>query len=126
MPIDKEKLRAALPSGTQFNCIIFEEYKIPFGFLDSAPETHALFWYFLNARKVYDGYFQKMEVVLEGDVDPATNFRQLFESIAFQYGVEPENMAKCWDLVDAQARALNMPVMPFENRYRFQSIIVLN
>lgn len=126
MPLDKEKLLKEIPAGTTIEAPFFQQYIQPFGFLDKSPECHALWWYYVNARKTLSKYYDKMEVVLEGEKDPEFNLEQLFTSIAFQYCVIPEHMAKCWDLVDAQAAALRMPLMPFGSKYRHQTIITVN
>jgi len=123
MPIDKQKMKRDLPKGVEFECIIFEEYMKPYGYLDANKETHALFWYYLNARKAYDKHIDRMEVILEGDKDPVVNFRQLFESIAFQYGANVETMALGWPMVDAQCELLGFPKMPLGYQFRFQNIL---
>jgi hypothetical protein len=38
------------------------------------------------------------------------------------YGVEVHAMAKCWDLIDAQCDALELPRMPTGNEYRHDNI----
>lgn len=126
MSFDPKKLQKELPPGTQLEVIMFPQYVRPNGFLDSSAECHALFWYYVNARRTYDEYYEKMEVVLEGEKDPTTNFAQLFQSIAFLYNVNPGSMAKCWDMVDMQATSLGMPLLPDENGYRHREIIVVN
>ena len=107
-----------------YNCPIFSDYVIPRGYLDTHRESHALFYYYLCARSTYERVVLD-PVVLEGDKDPEANFAQLFTSIAELYGVQPEAMAKCWDLVDSQCRLLNIPKMPDEDKYRFNRVDVI-
>lgn len=100
--------------------IVFHELVIPNGFLDEYLETHALWYYYLCARKTWEDKVDSL-IVLEGDDDPTVNFKQLFTTIAFLYDVNPENMANCWPQVDMQCEALNLPQLPKEERYRFNS-----
>ena len=103
---------------------LFLGYMQPHGYLDQHRESHALWYYYLTARNVYETHIEDI-VVLEGDVDPPYNFRQLFTSVARMYGVQPEGMGKCWLLVDKQCDLLGLPRMPEGERYRFDSKIQL-
>ena len=88
---------------------LFLAYQKPNGFLCPERQCHGLFYYFLvasNAReRELDG------IVLEGQEDPKTNYRQLFTTIANLYGSSPENMNNHWQCVDMQALALKLPKM---------------
>ncbi len=103
------------------NMPIFLGYMAPNGFLDEHPESHALWNYYLCARGAYERTIKDV-IVLEGDPDPAANFKQLFVNMAQLYGVQPEAMAKCWRQVDMQCDLINMPRLPDEDRYRFNSV----
>lgn len=103
----------------------FLGYQQPHGYLDSSREAHGLWNYYLCARNAYETHVVDV-IAFEGEDDPRVNFRQLFTSMATLYGIEPNSMAKCWDMVDAQCRLLELPKLPNEERYRFdrQSIIL--
>lgn len=105
----------------KFDVPIFTAYIVPYGYLDSNRESHALWYYYVVARQAYETHVLD-QIVLEGDKDPVANFRQLFTSVARMYGVEPEAMAKCWDRIDAQCDLINCPRMPDEERYRFDRV----
>lgn len=109
-----------------FEPILFVGYIMPNGFLDRSRESHALWFYYLHARRTWEEFVQHDPIVYEGELDPGFNFRQLFESTARMYGVRPESMAKCWGMIDMQCRALQLPKLPDEERYRFDRAIVLN
>lgn len=105
----------------QFNPPFYTAYIEPFGFLNRENETHALWNYYTKARNAFETC-DVSPVVLEGEKDPETNFRQLFESVATMYGVEPNAMAKCWSRIDMQCLALGLPKLPDEERFRFNTI----
>ena len=99
------------------------EYITPNGFLDYENESHALFFYYINAQRIYETYIKNEPIVLEGDADPEYNLQELFISIAKLYNVHPENMANAWHQVDMQCRLLNLPLLPTETRYRFNNSV---
>lgn len=101
-----------------FNVPFYMAYIAPYGYLDASRESHALWNYYTKARATYERLV-KDPIVLEGQKDNEPNFQQLFTSIARMYRVEPQAMGKCWDLVDAQCDALQIPRMPDEDRFRF-------
>jgi len=103
-----------------FDPPLFLGYMQPNGFLDQHRESHGLFYYNLIARNTYEKHILD-PVVLEGEKDPVHNFRDVFESVATLYGVQPEAMAKCWDMVDMQCQVLDIPTLPDEERYRFNT-----
>lgn len=107
-----------MAKGIKFDALIFSAYIQPNGWLDWQPESHALWYYYTRARAAYERIVLD-PIVLVGEKDPQANFKQLFTSVARIYGVEPEAMAKCWDLVDAQCDVLNLPRMPDGEKYRF-------
>jgi hypothetical protein len=116
--------RNAVPKDKiKFDVPLYTAYIAPYGFLDSNRESHALWNYYTMARAAYERNIKDM-IVLEGDKDPTVNFEQLFTSVARMYGVEPVAMGKCWDLVDAQCDAIELPRMPNEDRYRMTSRVI--
>lgn len=119
MPFDKKQFMRDIPEGQDIRPPLFVGYMIPNGHLGTAPEEHALFFYYVHARRVYEELIRDEPIVYEGDPDPQYNLRQLFESIAGMYDCKPEEMAKAWKPVDNQAIALGLPLLPFEYKYRF-------
>ena len=107
----------------KFNVPIYTAYIMPYGFLDSNRESHALWNYYTMARAAWERNIDDM-IVLEGDKDPTVNFKQLFTSVARMYGVEPEGMAKCWDLIDAQCDSIDLPRMPEADKYRMTNRVI--
>lgn len=99
----------------------FFELEIPVGFLDPHPACHALWRYYLSARQTWETHVKDV-IVLEGEKDPAYDFKQLFTSIAQAYGVQPEHMVKFWPNVDMQCVSLALPKLPDEDQYRFNRI----
>lgn len=127
MAVDFKKMREELPEGTEFNIPIFEGYMIPNGFLGTAVEEHALFFYYINARQTYELFVIDTPILMETDADPEFSFRDLLTSIAALYGCDPEKMVKAWDTVDRQCDKLDIPRLPDEYQYRFansKSIII--
>jgi len=98
----------------------FPDYMQPNGGLNSHRETHALFYYYLLAKKNLET--RENQIVYEGDVDPVFGFRSLFKSIAVLYNVEPEAMQKCWKEVDYTCHLNNLPKFPVGNAYRYPRI----
>ena len=119
MSVDFKKLQSELPQGTIIEVPIFEQYIIPHGLLTPNPIEHALFFYYLNARRTYEEYVIDTPVLYEEDSDPAFDFEQLFTSIAALYGVKPEEMIQAWNVIDRQCDVLNLPKMPYDYQYRF-------
>lgn len=113
-----------MPRNIKFDPPYFMGYIYPNGNLDSFPETHALWNYYLAARGTYERTVVD-PLVLEGQKDPVGNYRQLFESIATMYGVTPSQMAKCWQMIDNQCDYLRLPKLPNEERYRFDRIDII-
>ena len=90
------------------------------GFLPRDISAHALWYYYLIARTNWE---KEMDpIVLEGDIDPVYDYKQLFTSVAIIYGTTPEVMVKHWPQVDFQATMLGVPKLPNEDRYRFNRI----
>ena len=102
----------------------FLGYQQPNGYLDSTREAHGLWNYYLCARNAYESHIVDV-IALEDEKETVVNFKQLFTSMAQMYGVQPEAMAKCWDMVDAQCRLLELPELPKEERYRFDNVIII-
>lgn len=119
-----------LPKGTQIHVIIFEDYMLPNGFLTTAPEEHALFFYYINARRTYEELILNKPIIYDGQSDQEYNFEQLFQSIALLYNCKPENLVKAWPVIDKQCDLIGLPKMPDEYQYRFdkstKNLIQLN
>lgn len=101
-----------------FSIPVFAAYTEPLGALSADKACHALWYYYLSARHVWETHIAD-PIVLEGDKDPEYNFKQMFTSIATWYGVTPETMKNFWDRIDKQCDRLGLPKLPDEDRYRF-------
>lgn len=99
---------------------VFWQYVEPLGGLSAEKACHALWFYYQNAREVYEREIID-PIQYEGDRDTDVNFRQLFEHSAELYNVEPHIMAKFWPQVDRNCEIYDIPIMPREDRYRFDS-----
>lgn len=122
-PIDPDKLsdsaKQLLANKTfRFTAPVFDAYNIPNGFLVRDMACHGLFYYAITARRAFEENVQGWGLQYEGNLSNTTNFRALFESIAFLYGVSPANMVKFWKEVDMQFHVLGIPSLPDEDRYR--------
>jgi len=104
------------PINITFTPPTFGAYEQPNGWLIRETACHALFYYYLIARHNYEEHI-KDPIVYEGDADPETNFKQLFNSIALAYGVAPEKMLQFWSNIDLQCDVLELPKLP--EKYRF-------
>ena len=107
--------------GIRFEMPMYRKYIKPLGFLTEEKECHALWHYYVTARLVYETHVET-PIVLEGDADPVTNFKQLFMSIAFTYQVQPEHMVKFWGNIDMQCHMLQLPKLPDMDIYRFNKV----
>ena len=85
------------------------------GKLPDRPACHALWYYFVTARRNWEK--QGNPIVLEGDADPEYNYKQLYTSVAFWFGVSPEEMNKYWSAVDDQCLVLGLPILPHSLRF---------
>jgi hypothetical protein len=94
------------------------------GFLKDVPECHALFHYYLLARKSYEQVELGFEVQYDDSmiVSTQTHYRAQLESVATMYGVDPDSMVRYWDCVDAQCIMLDLPFLPKGERYRFNEV----
>lgn len=104
-----------------FNTPRFNIYEAPKGYLTEHPACHALFYYYLIARRAFEEN-EEDPIVLEGDADPVNDYQQIFTSVATSYGVSPENMVKYWDNIDNQCRLLGLPLMGQSEKLRMNSI----
>jgi len=93
---------------------VFTQYIAPNGGLDSQKETHALFYYYLLARKAYEE--EKDAIVYEGDKDPEFNHMQILKSVARWYTVDVHHMVNAWKAVDLNCLMHDLPKLP--NKYR--------
>ena len=114
-----------LPLGQQIELTVFEDFIHPNGHLDWTMEAHALMFYYLNARRNYEIYELGDPIVYEGQDDPRCNYRQLFESIASLYGVNPNDMNNRWAMIDLQCDLMTFPRLPEKTPYRYSAIIQL-
>jgi len=117
LPNDAEKAQL---NKMNFTPPLFVNYMQPNGGLTRDRETHALFYYYLLAKKNLET--RETQLVYEGDTDPVFAFRNLFKSIAILYGVRPEHMQKCWPEVDYTCHLNNLPKFPKGNAYRYPRI----
>lgn len=101
------------------NCVlnvpVFAQYIAPKGELVPAPACHALFYYYTCAIQTYKEQIETIK--LEQDRS-AYNYFELYKSVALLYDVSPDAMQRYWPLVDRQARALGLTLLPKEARYR--------
>lgn len=104
---------------------LFPGYMRPNGYLLPDRPCHGLFYYYLSAQRVYEQNVEVKRIVYEGDPDPIVVFRNLFTSISALYGVSGEMMSKYWECVDAQCDLMGFPLLPDEEKYRFNSPIIL-
>jgi|SRR6185437_7743296 len=105
MSIDKRRV-----GKINFRPIVFEAYNRPLGWLEPIPACHGLMYYSLVAKNAYEEVTKSP--VLIGDKDPHADFRQLFKSIAFLYGCEPETMANFWPSIRLQWMQLGLTAPP--------------
>jgi hypothetical protein len=101
---------------------VFESYNAPHGFLERDIACHALFYYAMLARKAYEETVVGVDIQYEDALSNKTDFRMLYESIAFLYGVHPAQMQRYWPAVDMQLVALQLPQLPKEDRYRHDKV----
>lgn len=106
----------------QLDMPIYYDLIFPDGNLTNDIECHALFTYYLRARLNYEKEHAGAQIILEGEVDPEYNYRQLFLSIAQWYQVQPEHMKNYWREVDLQCAAMHLPKLPVDDKYRFSKI----
>lgn len=92
--------------GIRLQPITFDAYNQPNGWLTRDLPCHGLFYYALIAKNTYEQIVD--DPVLVGEKDPHADFRQLFKSVAFLYGCEPERMANYWHNVRMQFRELDL------------------
>lgn len=95
----------------------FPQITTPNGFLDPDPACQALWYYYTIARKNYEEY-EKDIFVLEGELDPQFDNFQLFKSVSFMYGVQPERMLHFWQNVQTQCAVMHLPDLPEKFKYR--------
>jgi len=103
---------------------LFPEYIIPNGGLSTHRESHGLFYYYLLAMQAMDTELNG--IVYEGDKDPLQNYRQLFQSVARLYNVDPDAMNRAWPDVDKTCVMHNMPILPVAGGRRLETAIVIH
>jgi hypothetical protein len=99
----------------------FKEHTAPLGFLAQDQSCQALFHYYLIARTNLEK--QADPLVYEGERDPEYDYRSLFKSISVIHATTPEAMSKWWSNVDMECRMRQLPLIPDEERYRFNRVI---
>lgn len=97
---------------------LFPHLIVPNGFLDQYRHTHALWYYYLCARQTLEA--SERNLVYEGalDFEEQTDYFNLIRNIAKLYGVQVEEMVKCWHQIDMQCEVLKLPPLPKDDRYR--------
>lgn len=108
----------------RFEPIAFRHLAPPAGFIDADPHAWACWYYYILARKRYEEMCDN--IVYEGELDLTGDFLGLFKGVAKLYGVAPEGMAKCWQMVDMQCYLQNLPLLPDEEKYRFNRVIIVS
>ena len=118
MVVDKSNIKIA------FEVQVFPELTKQYGagLLEHSPECYALWWYYGTAYNVYV-HRVRDKILYEGEAEPNTNFKQLFNNIARAYGVEPEAMIRYWPVIDAECGRQMLPLMPVG--YRFDKPIII-
>ena len=97
------------------------------GCLPDLPEAHALWYYYVLARRQYEEIEIGYEVQYDlGQVSSGVNYKQLADTIAWMYGVKLYEMIRMWQYVDAQAKLLSLPLLPDTERYRFNKPYEIN
>ena len=111
-----------LPNGMRYHADVpfFIGYQVPDGFLLPLPECHALFLYNLMARNVYEQYI-KDPIFLEGSEGDLERpeFLNIIKLCAAWYETKFEEMVKHWETVTHQCKRIMIPMVPDEERYRF-------
>lgn len=78
--------------------------------------AHALWHYTMIA--LCNLQSERTNIVMIGQPDPVYNYKQLFTSVATQYGVTPEEMSNFWGLVDQELARCELPKLPDDPRIR--------
>ena len=114
-----------LPNGTPYIAYlpIFIGYMEPDGFLPPEPAAHALFLYNLTARRLWEQEIDN-PIHYEGTNEKyhGPDFMMLYKRIAQWYSCEPELMGRFWQEVSLQCEREGVPMVPNEERYRFNVI----
>ena len=87
-------------------------------FLTADVACHALYHYAMKALQAWYFYNNPNPRYEDEPWDPDPDFSQLYHNTAIQYGVTTERMLHFWKEVDAQMTALQLTLLPDENRYR--------
>jgi hypothetical protein len=66
--------------------------------------------------------------IYEGELSSYTDFHNLFIGVTTAYQVDPVETAKHWPCITLQCQLLQIPMVPDEERYRFNRtpVIVLH
>lgn len=89
------------------------------GHLPDLPEAHALFYYYLMARRQFEEIEQGFEIQYDlGQESSGVDYYQIATSIAWVYGVKLYEMIRYWRAVDEQCLLLGLPLLPHGEKYR--------
>lgn len=82
------------------------------GCLPDDRDCHALFFYAIYARKLYEDKYLGREIQYEGEAEVPPDFPRKFKTAAMIYGADPERMIRFWPEVEAQFEAASIPQVP--------------
>ena len=96
----------------RMNPAFFPSYVRPHGYLCEDAACHALWLYYVTARRTWEEERNMLTLRLEDEPEPVpATYRNILAGIAPVYGVQPEEMTKHWAHVDRQCDYLEMPRM---------------
>lgn len=85
--------------------------------LEHTVECMALFYYAQKAAEAYKN--ETTGIQYEGNPDNTYDYRQLYLTVAYLYGANPETMLNYWPIVAKQCRIKGYSIPPDELKYRF-------
>ena len=113
---------SVFPNGKKYTAHlpIFLGYQVPHGFLPPDPEAHALMMYNLMARSVWEREVQN-PIHYEGTNENyhGPDFRALLKHVSIWYSCRADAMVRYWPAIQKQCEASDIPMIPDEERYRF-------
>lgn len=120
-----------LPDGTKIKAFfhLFPDYHRPIGGLcnfEQHRECHALFYYAVTAREMYEAHVLGRAIEYEGDASITPMFRRHFEHVGNLYEVLTDIMSHHWHCITLQSQLCKIPILPDEERYRFNRACVIN
>src|SRR5690349_9960233 len=105
------------PQSLRINAPFFRDFEMPNGFLARDPACHALWYYCGLIRRQINESNETIRYDNEGPVVPERHAKNLFETVAFLYGVAPEKMLQFWTNVDLQMAQMGADKMPAWSRF---------